>query len=650
MSNLEQNLILNSFFRASLPKKQDTYDLWAEQKRVLPKKSSSEPGKWKNDRTPFLRAIMKSLSPQCFTERVIFIKPTQIGGTEVGLNFILASIDLYGGPMLLIMPTEPLVKKFSNSKLTPSIKAIPTIMSKMKNAKSHDDGGGLYEKDYEDGMFSLGWSFSPSSFASFSAQRVVMDDVDRFPNNVAEEGDPLELGVGRADAFSNRKIYINSTPTTTTRSKIIPAYANSNQQLYFMHCPECREKMIFDDKYFKYNVTKEGLLDGEPYMVCPNCGGIIEEHHKTKMMSKEDGADWIAQNPNHHYHGYKINSYYSPIGWLSWINIALERIEAEKDLAKGNSEKIKKFKNTRLGEGWDDSNSISIDIETSDLLNRREPYTKLPNKTILLTAGVDTQHNRFEILVLAWLSKRVKYVVGMYVVGGDPKSKETQALLDKFLFEQTWELEDGQKMKIWCSTLDTGGDRTDAMYDYCRTRPKKNLYAIKGGGSLTDPLVKDFTMTKTQKNRDVKLFVLGVNSGKDDIIEDLKEESDVKYYHFPINIKHYVEDSPIVIKKEKELDMSDEQFFTQLITEKLDKNGRWQNGGKKVNEPKRPNEAIDCMVYANASLGIYNMIHKRIRRKRIDLDLMAEEGLKKGLVETVVTPKRKRRRIYSKGI
>ena len=135
---------------------------------------------------------------------------------------------------------------------------------------------------------------------------------------------------------------------------------------------------------------------------------------------------------------------------------------------------------------------------------------------------------------------------------------------------------------------------------------------------------------------------MGVNQGKHDIIDDLKEPFDVKYYHFPKNIKNYVDGSAIVMKRDTELNMSDEEYFTQLVTEKLNAKGRYTN-----EKPKRPNEAIDTLVYANASVGIYKMINRR--KRKLDLDSLAKMGAKLGIVKTEVA-KRRRRRIYSKGI
>lgn len=78
---------------------------WADQSRMLSQTASSEPGRWRTDRTPYLREIMDSLSPSHPTEKVVFMKGAQIGGTEAGNNWVGYMIDQAPGPMLVVQPT-----------------------------------------------------------------------------------------------------------------------------------------------------------------------------------------------------------------------------------------------------------------------------------------------------------------------------------------------------------------------------------------------------------------------------------------------------------------------------------------------------------------------------------------------------------------
>ena len=70
-----------------------TVSEWADRYRMLSQTASAEPGRWRTERTPYLREIMDSLSPTSGVEKVVFMKGAQVGGTEAGNNWIGYVID-----------------------------------------------------------------------------------------------------------------------------------------------------------------------------------------------------------------------------------------------------------------------------------------------------------------------------------------------------------------------------------------------------------------------------------------------------------------------------------------------------------------------------------------------------------------------------
>ena len=81
----------NNLFKRVLKKtlakpEQLTVSQWCEKYRVLDE-SSSLPGKWSNDVTPYLIEIMDSFNNP-YIEQINFCKPTQVGGTEALINYI----------------------------------------------------------------------------------------------------------------------------------------------------------------------------------------------------------------------------------------------------------------------------------------------------------------------------------------------------------------------------------------------------------------------------------------------------------------------------------------------------------------------------------------------------------------------------------
>src|SRR5690242_13355373 len=100
--------IRTTFAAALQPDPELTISQWADQHRVLSRVSAGEPGRWRTSRTPFLREIMECLSPSSAYSRVVFMKPAQIGGSEVLLNMLGYIIHYAPGPAMLVEPTVEL--------------------------------------------------------------------------------------------------------------------------------------------------------------------------------------------------------------------------------------------------------------------------------------------------------------------------------------------------------------------------------------------------------------------------------------------------------------------------------------------------------------------------------------------------------------
>lgn len=260
---MSSNPVFLGIYEALLPDPYITIDKYADEYRMLPKESSAEPGKYRSDRMPYLKEVMQWLSPQDSTQQVKIIKGTQIGATEVGNNVSLYYMDIVPAPQTMIFPSETLAKKHSNKKLTPSLRVMPHITKKITGGKTKDDIGGIFEKIYPGGSLNIGWAGSAISFRSDSSRIVILDDVDGFPLDVDGEGDPLDLGKKRADAFGAlKKVYINSTPTIKGRSNIEIEYDDSDQRRYYMPCPHCTPKdhekqnkdnmVVFEDEHYRF--------------------------------------------------------------------------------------------------------------------------------------------------------------------------------------------------------------------------------------------------------------------------------------------------------------------------------------------------------------------------------------------------------------
>ncbi len=569
------NPILKGVMGGLRPDPRFTVSEWSDKYRILTTESSAEAGLWRTDRTPYLKEIMDVLSPSDSTQQVKVIKGTQLGLSEAGLNTIFCYMDFYPCPILMIQPTETLMKGTSKRRVTPALRGMPNLVKKVKSGKSKGDIGEMYTKEVPGGGLTMAWSNSSASFRSFSARLVVLDDVDGFGGGFGE-GNVLNLGKARADAFSNRKIYINSTPTVEGKSLIEKEYADSDQRHYYMPCPHCEEKITFEWENFAFKHVKSGdrrKLTGDVTYGCPECGGTIEEYQKTKMMLR---GEWVPHNPDNPHKGYRIPSFYSPVGWLDWRTIALEFLNAKTYMDKGDANLMQVWQNTRNARTFKEL-LTGVDIQDPD--TRREDYlSEVPEGVMLLTAGVDTQDDRFEVTVIGHGKRGELWFISYDIIPGDPAQLYVQDELDEYLFKKEFTTANGAKMKIFATGLDTGGSKTQAMYDYCQARHARKVFGLKGSSMLNAAVVNK---TFNQALRAAwKPYMVGTIAIKDDFYSRLSMLSPPdRYVHFP-----------------KTSDF-DAEFFKQLTAEKRDETGKY------IAIRKR-NEAIDCTVYAMVCITI----------------------------------------------
>ena len=133
-----------------------TISEWADERRKLPRVSSSEHGQWRTERFPFLRQIMDDLSPQSPHQQVVVMKGAQLGFTEVAMNMMLYNVDYHPCPMLYVQRTIGAIEKFSKQRFTPSVEVMPTVQEKLGNAKGRDSSNTMLLKSWPGGICILG--------------------------------------------------------------------------------------------------------------------------------------------------------------------------------------------------------------------------------------------------------------------------------------------------------------------------------------------------------------------------------------------------------------------------------------------------------------------------------------------------------------
>jgi phage terminase large subunit GpA-like protein len=610
-----------------------TVSQWADRNRILSPVLAGEPGPWRTSRTPYLREIMDCLSPASPVETVILAKGSQIGGTEAANNFLGYVVDQIPGPILVVLPTTETAKRWSKQRFAHVIDSTPCLRGKIAEARSRDSGNTVLLKEFTGGMAIITGANSAVGLRSMPARYTIFDEIDAYPADVDGEGDPVALAEKRSVNFRRRKSLKISTPTIRGLSRIDKEYAASDQRRYFVPCPFCQH----------FQALKFAQLEYEPKDApqhvayrCENgdCGQLIDERWKTQML--EQGA-WVptadhpdlakigfpasqlaefAVPPEERATGYHLSALYSPVGWLSWLDICIAWVKSQNDPAL-----LKVFVNTVLGEVWQDRGESP---DWQRLVSLREPYPvgTVPQGGLFLVAGGDVQADRIEVEIVAWGRQRESWSVEYLVLPGDTSTPLPWAMLGKEL-EKEWPHASGATMPIMALAIDTGF-RPQMAYDFALRYPQpahgqagsriytpRTVVPVKGGDDFYKLIAHVSATDAARKRKGLKIVTVGTAWAKQDLYDHLRANPPTAPGEpFPPGYCHFPQDY-------------EREFFRGLCSERrvIRQNGEieW------VKDPAVRNEPLDCRVYARAAAALCGMdraSEKAWRRLEAQLEVL----------------------------
>lgn len=442
---------------------------WADQYRYLSTTSASEPGLYRSSRVPFNKEIMDCLSVNNPCREVIVMKGAQLGLSEVGNNWLGYIIDCVPGPVLAVQPTIELAKNYSKMRIDTLIEHAPTLRAKVMEAKSREAGNTILVKEFTGGILVVGGGNSAAGLRSMPVRYLFLDEIDSYARNVGGEGSAVALAEARTATYQNKKkIYKISTPTIDGRSNIQAEYADSSQEKYYLPCPFCDHMQTLEWGQMRYE--PDNILESVHYE-CIECKIAIYEYHKTQMLER---GVWIADNPKEKFkRGFHISSLYSPVGWYSWANAALDYERARTD-----PDRLRTFTNTKLGLTFRDSG------ETPDfqrLYERREDYSPqmLPMGCSLLCAGVDVQKDRVEIQVVGFGKNNEKWLIDYAVFQGDVEQDDCWDELEEYINTEFSVFGSKKRVPITAFCIDSGF-ATLRVAAFAKRFSRKRCFMIKG--------------------------------------------------------------------------------------------------------------------------------------------------------------------------
>lgn len=581
-------------------------DEWAERHRILSRKDSARPGRWRTE--PQQRDVLRAFTDPRVRKVVVMAASQDFGKSQV-MNNVIAYYACHDPSNILVqLPTIDLAIKWSKGRLDPMIESSPALLEAMGRRKSRNSDNTLYHRQFDGGQMFIVGANSPSGLASQSVRVVMSDEVDRYDSSAGEEGDPLTLAQQRTVDYGEFAVLGEfSTPLMRGYSRIEASYEQSDKRIRRVKCPECgtlQTPTIRDvqwDKAPGIAGAKHTHLPETAGIVCQECGVKWTETQRQKAIVT---GCYEAQAPFTGIAGFHCNSYCCP-------RASLPRIVRRYLEAKGNPEQEKTFVNLFEARTWA-KRGETANWET--LWSRREPWHlgNVPARGLFLTAGVDVQDDRLEVGVYAWARQRESWLVDYRVLRGDTSQPSVWAELDALL-ENEWPHESGMRLPIRVMAVDSGGHRTRNVYAFAQRRaqpswakqsgvaaPRMRTVAAVKGADRWDGIVVQAGAPDGAKRRSSWVFTLGVSHIKDELVSALQSDWPTREEltagtSYPAGAHHIPEDIG-------------EEYCKQLCSETLETE---RARGRTVRvwraKPGARNEALDILVYARAAAHMFGI-------------------------------------------
>jgi phage terminase large subunit GpA-like protein len=620
---------------------------WADRYRKLAKEAGSTSGQWSTSTVEVARGPMLAVTEPGVHVITVMVS-TQLLKTALLENVFGYFAHLDPCPMLLLQPKEDAAEQFSKERITPLLRVTPVLRELIGSGRTRSSDETLLYKAFPGGFLALAGAGSPDNLARRPIRVLLADEVDKYP--ITREGDPIALAEERTASFGANWLSVRAcSPTVEDESRIADSYAESDQRRASVCCPHCGHRQFLDffkhvewDKDGGQHQTKSARIfcehcacmwsEGErlrslatvrfhqtrPFTCCGHRHVPLDAYEEAWKASYEGAIDrvwvWWASDRFEVYRalcpdcgrmavendhaGFQVSKLYSP-----WSKDKPADIARKWLAAKDDEDKKQAFWNTQLGLPYRRHSGKEIQLEA--LAGRCEVWgADVPDGVAVITVGVDVQDYRVELEVIGWGRNEESWSIAYHVIDGEFSDPKVQVQLDMYL-QRRWMRGDGRGFEVMAACVDSGGHHTQSVYDFCKARIGRRIWAVKGESARSGRRSPVWP-TARPSNRNKKAYrpvIIGVNAAKDTITSRLaKDAVGPGYMHFPTD--------------------RDLNYFGQLTAERsvlVVKAGQryrvWEL------RPGRANEALDCRVYGYAALC--GLLHFGLKLNRRAEDIAA---------------------------
>jgi phage terminase large subunit GpA-like protein len=581
----ERQLWLEAFARGIRPKKRWRTSEWMEKNFVVP--AGPHKGKLIDfARTPHLREPFDMLSPDSPWTVVAVKKSSQTAFTTGGIAWLFSLFDSDDADAAMyVLPTVQSVVDFVKERLTPAIEGCKPIAERIAPQRSRDGTGSTTRtKMFPGGPLILTGANSATDLSSKVCRFAVADEVDRWPDDLDGQGDPMLMLDARQLSYTRlrqQKKLVISTPALKGKSRIDRAYEAGDQRIWVMPCPHCGAEIDFRFEHLRF----ERHAPHNAHYMAQCCGAQIDSWQQEAMVL---AGRWKPTKPGQgRQPSYFINALSSLL--TDWDTIAATYVEVE-----GKPDQEKGFVNLTLGESYEE---YASDLDPAKIVKAAEDYPRnvVPPTVGRLVFAVDTQDDRFEWALWGFGPPATSVTPEQWLIAGGviPGDLATPAPWQELADTagRAWPHAGGKMIEPDLCVIDSGGHWTQDVYKF--VRGKRKWRALKGASDRNAPIIG------TPRRVDVKsatgrllyrvpLYFTNTHDLKTWLSHALKALEEGKH-DYPGRI-HLAQD------------LVDEAYVRQLTAEVLIRIDRRNGKSDMIWQPisGQRNEGLDLAVYARA--------------------------------------------------
>lgn len=615
----------------------------AARRRWLNNAGGGYVGRWSHDQAPYLVEPMQVLNSDLHLTTAL-VGPGQCGKSEVALNWLLHAVEADPTNMLWYSATGPLVESWVKTRVNPMLRDHHGLAAALGGMPGDDT---LAFKRFSR-MYVEFLAATASTMISKSAARIVADEFDRYDKSLGDVHHLLDVrrqSFGAASmilAISHPDRATGLDPARDWLAGIMALYGASDRRTWWAPCPGCGAVSCFaptGSRAFTLHYPADAPLEeiaAATRLLCPVNGCLIEDWQRRGMNA---AGVWVGSGQDideagiitgelapRPIAGFWITGIMSPflLGGIGGLAAGLVRAERAAETA-GDETALREYWSKSLGIPYQAKRRIgSVDAQT--LAERADPSLALglvPDFVRFLTASIDVQADRFEVLVRGWGVRGVSVIIDYQVHPALPAiDPDAWDRLLAVLFAARYALagDPSQGMTIKAIGYDSGGEAgvTTQAYDAwlrfkalpgvvrkagrINGRDAWNLLPLKGRGEDRAARLAVVYPDSARKDRaggargQVPLGNFGANAFKDDLGGQLaRAELGPWFVHIPAELRG---NWGAVTGRTFE---APHKVLEQLVAERRDARGRW-SAPKGVR-----NELTDLMAMSHVMAHLHGL-------------------------------------------